>query len=300
MQSTHIPVLLHEVIEMFGCRPGMTMIDATTNGGGHAREIIKRIFPGGMFIGIDWDKGIIAQTEKQIRAEFSSYDQSRLKFVWSNYADISHICEKEKITSVDGILADLGFSSLQIETAERGMSFLREGPLDMRYDTSSRSPAYEIVNSFSKEALADIIYTYGEEHYARSIAEMIVAERKKERIYTTRQLAELIERMVPQYKRGGIHPATRTFQALRIYVNGEFENIQKLLTDAPRVLAPQGRLGIITFHSLEDRRVKQGFKELADQGIGTITTKRPLIPKDEEIQKNPRARSAKLRVFEKI
>lgn len=300
MQSTHIPVLLHEVIEMLGCRPGMTVIDATTNGGGHAREIIKHIFPGGTFIGIDWDRKIIEGTEKELRAEFSSYDQSSLKFVWSNYADIQNVCKKEKIASVDAIVADLGFSSVQIEDAQRGMSFMREGPLDMRYDTSSRIPAYEVINSFSKEALADIIYTYGEERYARTIAEKIVIERKKERIYTTRQLAELIEQMVPHYKRGGIHPATRTFQALRIYVNGEFENIQTLLTNAPQILAPQGRLGIITFHSLEDRKVKQGFKALADQAIGTIITKRPIVPTEKDIQENPRARSAKLRVFEKI
>ncbi|MFA7201523.1 MAG: 16S rRNA (cytosine(1402)-N(4))-methyltransferase RsmH [Candidatus Paceibacterota bacterium] len=296
----HIPVLLHEVIETLKCIPGMTVIDATTNGGGHAREIIKRIFPGGVFVGIDWDREIIERTEKEIRTEFSSQDQSKLKFVWSNYADIQNVCEKEKITSVNAIIADLGFSSLQIESPQRGMSFMREGPLDMRYNISSRIPAYEVINSFSKEALADIIHTYGEERYARAIAEKIVIERKKERIYTTRQLAELIEQMVPQYKRGGIHPATRTFQALRIYVNGEFENIQKLLTDAPSILAPQGRLGIITFHSLEDRRIKQGFKDLVDQGIGISITKRPLIPTEKDIQENPRARSAKLRVFEKI
>ena len=296
----HIPVLLHEVIESLKCHPRMTIVDATTNGGGHAREIIQRIGPTGVFVGIDWDRGIIEQTERELRKEFSSYNQSQLKFVWSNYADIKRVFAKEKITSVDAILADLGFSSLQIDTPQRGMSFLREGPLDMRYDTSTRVPAYEIVNSFSKDALTDIIRTYGEERYARAIAERIVTERKKERIYTTRQLAELIERMVPSYKKGGIHPATRTFQALRIYVNGEFENIQALLRDAPSLLALGGRLGIITFHSLEDKQVKHGFKELADNGIGRVVTKRPILPSESEIQNNVRARSAKLRVFEKI
>jgi len=301
MQSIHLPVLLHEVIENMGYTPGMVAVDATMNGGGHAREIIKRIMPSGMFIGIDWDKEVLEQTESQIRTECASYDQSQLRFVWSNYARIAEVLKNEKIPAVDAILADLGFSSLQIEDARRGLSFLREGPLDMRYDIhSDKLPAYEIINSFSKEALADIMYVYGEERYARKIAQQIVEQRKKERIYTTRELAELIEHMVPRRHTKGIHPATRVFQALRIYVNGEFENIKKLLADGIQVLAPKGRMGIISFHSLEDRIVKQTFKLWEEEGIARVITKKPIISTDEEVNKNPRSRSAKFRIAEKI
>jgi 16S rRNA (cytosine1402-N4)-methyltransferase len=301
MQSIHLPVLLHEVIENMRYTPGMVAVDATMNGGGHAREIIKRIMPSGMFIGIDWDKEVLEQTESQIRTECASYDQSQLRFVWSNYARIAEVLKNEKIPAVDAILADLGFSSLQIEDARRGLSFLREGPLDMRYDIhSDKLPAYEIINSFSKEALADIMYVYGEERYARKIAQQIVEQRKKERIYTTRELAELIEHMVPRRHTKGIHPATRVFQALRIYVNGEFENIKKLLADGIQVLAPKGRMGIISFHSLEDRIVKQTFKLWEEEGIARVITKKPIISTDEEVNKNPRSRSAKFRIAEKI
>ena len=297
---SHLPVLLHEVIEIMGYKPGTIAIDATLNGGGHAREIIPRIMPSGMFVGIDWDKDILQQTEKDLRNAYAAYDQSRMKFIWSNYARVKDICSRESIPPVHALLADLGFSSVQIQNADRGMSFLQDGPLDMRYDIRSDCPAaHEVVNSFSKDALADIIFTYGEERHARKIAQYLVERRKQERIYTTRQLAALIEEILPRNRTQRIHPATRTFQALRIYVNGELDNIKTLLADGLKVLAPGGRMGIISFHSLEDRIVKQAFKAWEKEQQGNIMTKKPIIPTDEEIEKNPRSRSAKFRVFEK-
>lgn len=297
----HLPVLLQEVIQGLSIKEGDSVIDATLNGGGHAREIIKRIMPSGMFLGIDWDKGIVEQTEQSLRKEFNAYPQDRMKFSWSNYADVKHICAREKISSADILLADLGFSSEQIDDPQRGLSFMHEGPLDMRYDRQSENPsAAQVVNSFSQEALGDIISVYGEEPHARKIARMLVKERKKERIYTTRHLTEIIEQTVPRRRWHCIHPATRTFQALRIYVNHEFDNVRALLQAVPQILISGGRIGIISFHSLEDRIVKQTFRKWEEEGIARIITKKPIIPTDEEIEKNPRSRSAKFRIAQKI
>ncbi len=281
-------------------KPGMVAIDATVNGGGHAQEILTHIMPGGVFLGIDWDKNILQQTEKNLRNTYAAYDQSRITFVWSNYARVREICSQKSIPPVHALLADLGFSSVQIQDANRGMSFLQDGPLDMRYDVHSDRPAaHEVVNSFSKEALADIIFTYGEERHARRIAQHLVERRKQERIYTTHQLAALIEEILPRRKTQRIHPATLTFQALRIYVNGELDNVKTLLADGLQILAPEGRVGIISFHSLEDRIIKQTFRTWEKEQKGKIITKKPIVPTNEEIEKNPRSRSAKLRVFEK-
>lgn len=297
----HIPVLLYEVIEGLLIKDGDTAIDATLNGGGHAREIIARVMPHGMFVGIDWDRDIVEQTQRLLREEFAAYPQERMKFVWGNYADIAQICAHEMIPSVDVILADLGFSSQQIDDPQRGLSFMHEGPLDMRYDRTSDNPsAAQIVNSFSQEALGDIIRLYGEELYARKIARVLIEERKKERILTTRRLAEIIERIVPRRRWHCLHPATRTFQALRIYVNHEFDNVRALLQSAPQILAPGGRIGIISFHSLEDRIVKQTFKAWEREGIMRVLTKKPIVPTNEEIDHNPRSRSAKFRIAQKI
>jgi 16S rRNA (cytosine1402-N4)-methyltransferase len=222
-----------------------------------------------------------------------------MKFVWSNYADVENICMQEKILPIHAVLADLGFSSEQIDDPQRGLSFMHEGPLDMRYDRSSENiSAAQVVNSFSQEALGDLISVYGEEPYARKIARVLIEERKKERITTTRRLTEIIEQIVPRRRWHCIHPATRTFQALRIYVNHEFENVQTLLRSAQNIVAPGGRIGIISFHSLEDRIVKQTFKAWEQDGIVHIITKKPIIPTDDETEKNPRSRSAKLRIAE--
>ena len=297
----HTPVLLHEVIEGLHVRNGSRVIDATLNGGGHAREIISRILPNGFFLGIEWDQTILQRTQEDLRKEFSSYDQSRLQFVWSNYAQLEDICTQNHIECVDGLLADLGFSSHQIDDPNRGLSFMHDGPLDMRYDQSSDRPsAALIVNSFGEEAIGDILRVYGEEPYARKIAHAIVTERKHERFFTTRQFAELIERLVPRRRWQSLHPATKTFQALRIYVNGELDNLNTLLQIAPSLLASQGRIAIISFHSLEDRIVKHTFKQWEQQGIVRCITSRPIIPSAQELEQNPRARSAKLRVVEKI
>lgn len=285
----HVPVLLKETIEILNPQPGEFFIDGTIGGGGHAVEILKRIGPKGKLLGIDWDRNAIANCEAQMA------NRRNVILVNGNYANVPEILKKYKLSKASGLLLDLGFSSEQLEG--KGISFLKNENLDMRYDSESKNPtAAEIINTFTEKDLAEIFWKYGEERYSRKIARKIIEERKKKIIKTTFDLVELIRKSVPRnYQIGRINPATKIFQALRIYVNHELENLEKLLKNSNKIV--KGRIVIISYHSLEDRLVKNYFRELKNQGRTEILTKKPIRPTNEEIQANPRSRSAKLRAI---
>ena len=298
---SHIPVLYQEVLAGLQIKPGGRYIDGTVGGGGHARGILVASAPDGELLGIDADPMAVALAGEQL-AEFAG----RVTLVQGDFADLEEIAEEHGFCPVDGILLDLGLSSLQLEAAGRGFSFQLDGPLDMRFDPSQMTTAADLVNTLSREELADILFRYGEEPQSRRIARAIVAERP---INTTGELAALVSASVG--RRRGIHPATQTFQALRIAVNEELECLAAALPQALRLLGPGGRLAIISFHSLEDRLVKQFFRNEARDCVCPpeipvcvcdhratlgIVTKKPIRPSAEEVAANPRSRSAKLRV----
>ena len=291
----HIPVLVNEVLQCLDPKPGENFIDCTYGEGGHTIAILKLVAPNGRVLGIDRDAEMIKTSPSD-----------RLILHHGNFVDILEIARRYNFTQVNGILFDFGLSSWQLEESGAGFSFQNIELLDMRFDRAklgdrtdkSTETAASIVNSWPKEAIARIIYEFGEERYARRIAEEIIQTRKKERILTTDQLVKIISRAVPQ--RGKIHVATRTFQALRIAVNNELENLEKGLREAINLLSSGGRIAAISFHSLEDRRVKRIFKEGSSSGLLKIITKKPVTPSDLERKENPRARSAKLRAAEKI
>jgi len=304
-EPIHIPVLYQEALAGLQPRPGGRYIDCTVGGGGHARGILELSSPDGQLLGIDIDPLAI-----EIAAERLRDYTSRFTLVNANFANLMEIVERHDFHPVDGILFDLGVSSLQLEQGERGFSFQREGPLDMRFDLEGEQTAADLVNCLPEEELAEILLRYGEERQARRIARAIVSHRP---LTTTRELAEVVRRAVP--RRGKIHPATKTFQALRIAVNDELENLAKALPQAVEILAPGGRLVVISFHSLEDRIVKRFFRDeargcICPPGIPVcicghkptleIVTKRPIRPSAEEVKANPRSRSARLRVASRI
>jgi len=285
-----VPVLLKETIESLNLKEDSIVVDATLGEGGHSYEILKRI-PKGLLIGIDLDEEAIEKAEKRLKEVGNNFI-----IVPGNFKEIKAIA-LSYAKGVTHILADLGVSSLQLEESERGFSFQKEGPLDMRMcRPCTRYSAYDVVNSFSQEDIEEIILLYGEDPFAPKIARKIVEERKKGPISTTTQLAEIVKSVYPKgyYK---IHPATRTFQALRIFVNRELDNLKQFLLDAPTVLVKGGRIAVISYHSLEDRLVKQSFKE---NPTLKLITKHVVKPTPEEILANRRARSAKLRVAERI
>ena len=290
----HIPVLLNEVLQLLDPKPGQFFIDGTTDGGGHAAAVIERIGSTGMFLGLDWDKGMV----ERLKDKFKTV-KGTVMVEHANYADVKDVLQRRKLPKADGLLLDLGFSSAQLED-ERGMSFQKDEPLDMRYDLTGDTPtAANVVNGLPEQELADMIYQYGEERMSRRIAKRIVEERKRKKIITTKDLADIVAAAVGKgYEKGRIHPATRVFQALRIYVNHELENLEKILADCADIVKPGGRIVIISFHSLEDRIVKTRFREKEKEKIGRIVTKKPITATEEEIRQNPRSRSAKLRVFE--
>ncbi len=295
----HIPVLLHEVITQLGCQPGKFIIDGTLDGGGHAHEIIARIMPDGLFLGVDWDSGMVARTQQMLRQTYALVPQASLQFAHSSYEHIGSLLREKNLPLADGVLLDLGFSSLQMEDAHRGMSFQNDGPLDMRYDIESGEPASVIVNTYREEELADMIWKYGEERFSRRIARAIVDARMREKIMTTGVLAQIIFHAMPsQARHGKINPATKTFQALRIFVNHELDNLSLFLASVRGVVRPGGRVAIITFHSLEDRMVKHTYRDMQRRGWGTVITKKPIIPSENERSTNRLSRSAKLRVIE--
>jgi 16S rRNA (cytosine1402-N4)-methyltransferase len=294
----HIPVLSGEVAAWLRCKPGGIYLDCTLGQGGHAALILERSGPDGVLIGIDRDPDAIVDTRVNL-ARFAP----RMRLVQGNFSALKQHLRSVGVSEVDGVIFDLGVSSAQLDRPERGMSFLSGGPLDMRMDQSGGRTAAELIAQLPERELADLIYQYGEERYSRRIARAIATTRKTRPLRTTFDLVSAVSGAVPAvYRRGRIHCATRTFQALRIAVNQELDVIAGAVRDAADVLAPGGRLCIISFHSLEDRIAKQTFRSLAQgpEARLKILTKKPQMASDEECRSNPRARSAKLRVAEKL
>jgi 16S rRNA (cytosine1402-N4)-methyltransferase len=294
----HLPVMSAEVLFWLKPRSPWTYLDCTVGYCGHALPILEASQPYGKVFGIDRDPDAIEAARQRLRS-FGD----RAVLVKGHFMELKQLLSERSISQVQGALFDLGVSSPQLDDATRGFSFQSEGPLDMRMDRGSGPTAADIVNGLDEVGLADMIYRLGEERYSRRIARALVRARRDRAFSTTGQLAAAIESAVPgPYRRGRIHCATRTFQALRIAVNQELDHLEASIRGAADVLAPGGRLCVISFHSLEDRIVKQSFKSLANRAGSEveILTKRPQVPTEEEIQRNPRSRSAKLRVLQRI
>jgi 16S rRNA (cytosine1402-N4)-methyltransferase len=305
-RPAHVPVLLEEAVEALKVQPGGRYVDCTLGAGGHSLTILERSQPGGQLLGIDADPEAV----QIARTRLDSFGESVL-LVNQNFSNLESICYRHDFLPVHGILFDLGLASFQIDTAERGFSFQQDAPLDMRVNPRQEITAVDIVNEYGENELADLLWKYGEESFSRRIARHIIEARP---IKTTTQLADVVDRAVGG-RRGKINPATKTFQALRIAVNGELENLETALSQSIKVLGFEGRLVVISYHSLEDRIVKQFMHHEATGCIcppGTpicicghtatikIITKRIVVPSENEIQNNPRSRSARLRVAERI
>ena len=296
----HIPVFLNETLQYLDPKPGDNFIDCTIGEGGHALAILKMTAPNGKVLGIDRDAGMVERLLALHSFSEVGKTGDGLLVHHGNFSEIGEIARSYNFTPINGILFDFGLSSWQLEESGAGFSFQNIEPLDMRFDRTRNAPtAASIVNSWPQEAISRVLHELGEERYARRIAKEIVASRKNQRIETTDQLVAIISKAVPR-KQKGIHFATRTFQALRIAVNSELENIKKGLEEAINLLSPGGRIAAISFHSLEDRRVKQAFVEGSSSGLLKVITKKPITPSPGEVKENPRARSAKLRVAEKV
>jgi 16S rRNA (cytosine1402-N4)-methyltransferase len=288
----HVPVLLEESLQYLNVRPGGVIVDATLGLAGHSSEIARRLGPKGHLICFDRDpeaKARLAEVAAELGSEMPQITFEPRAFSEAASAIAPH--------SLDGLLADFGVSSLQLDEAHRGFSFRSDGPLDMRMDTRSGETAEQVVNQEDENELADLIYEFGEERRSRRIARAIVRARP---ITTTAQLAQIVAAAAPSMKGDKIHPATRTFQALRIRVNNELGEIRSLLASAPSLLKPGGRLALISFHSLEDRLVKDAFREAARDKVFEVLTRKPVVASEEEEMRNPRSRSAKLRAAEKL
>ena len=308
---SHTSVLLFECIDALNIRDGYTYVDCTTGGGGHSLEIAKRLGKNSRLICFDQDE-IAIQAAK---ARLHDY-LDKITFVNENFQNLERVLRELNIDNLGGVLADLGCSSPQFDDPERGFSYMHNARLDMRMDTSAPLSAYEVINQYSENELKSIIYEYGEERFAPKIASAIVRQRQEKPIETTFELSDLIKSVIPAAKRdGGHHPAKRTFQAIRIEVNKELDCIRPIIDGASKYLMSGGRIAIISFHSLEDRIVKQGYNAHAsgctcprdfpvcvcgNKPKFTILTKKPILPSEEELESNPRSRSAKLRVAEKI
>src|ERR1700751_6094510 len=291
----HVPVLLEEVLKYLNVRPGGVICDATLGLGGHPSEIVKKVGGRGKLIAFDRDPEAMEAAKvrlEEVRAELGD-EMPKVVFEPRAFSEASSVIEPG---SLDGLFADFGVSSLQLDEAHRGFSFRSEGPLEMRQDTRGGETAEQVVNQEDENELADLIYEFGEERRSRRIARAIVRARP---ITTTAQLARVVSAAAPSMKGGKIHPARRTFQALRIYVNAELDEIIALLKAAPGLLKPGGRLVVISFHSLEDRLAKDALREGARQGIFEVFTRKPVTASEEETDRNPRARSAKLRAAER-
>jgi 16S rRNA (cytosine1402-N4)-methyltransferase len=294
-------VLVKETIDFLNVRRGGTYIDATVGLGGHSYEIAKRLGAPGHLIGLDKDPAALERAGSRLRASASgSEDWPSIELRQTSFASLA----EARSPVADGLLADIGVSSLQLSDAARGFSFQADGPLDMRMDPRSERTAEQVVNHLDERELADVIYEFGEERRSRRIARAIVRSRP---IRSTAHLAEVISaaarpmnQIQDKYEQRRIHPATRTFQALRIFVNRELDDLRALVSAAPRILKPGGRVVVISFHSLEDRIVKDAFREGAKQGYFSLLTKKPVTATEEESDRNPRARSAKLRAAEKV
>src|SRR5262245_1362127 len=286
---THTPVMLDEVMQFLNPQPGGRFVDATLGGGGHTRALLERTEPGGRVLAIDQDASAAAAASRML-ASFGS----RVMIVHSNFRDIAPIAAEHDFTECDGVLADLGVSSMMVDDPSRGFSFMREGPLDMRMDRTQSLTAADVVNAYSEKEIADILYTFGEERRSRQIARSIFRARP---LHLTTDLVRAVERVSGPPRYGQIHPATRTFQALRIYVNDELKSLEIFLDGAMNTVRSSGRVVVIAFHSLEDRIVKQKFRNATRSG--TVLTKKVITAGNEEVRRNPRARSAKLRAWER-
>ncbi len=289
--TVHVPVMLDEVIHWIDPRAGKVIVDGTLGGGGHAGAMAQLVSPSGTVIGLDRDPAAVEAAEETLA-------HLPVRPVRANFCDTPEVLEQLEIPSIDGALLDLGLSSDQLADTQRGFSFSSTGPLDLRFDTTRGEPASRLVNRLSAEHLADLIYAYGEERHSRRIGRKIVAQRRKKPIETAAELAELVRRSIPRSRgRQQIDPATRTFQALRIAVNEELKSLELALARFPDCLTPGGCLVVISFHSLEDRRVKQAFR---DDERYQVLTKKPVRPDADEVARNPRARSAKLRAARRV
>lgn len=308
---SHISVLLYECIEALNIRDGYTYVDCTTGGGGHSLEIAKRLGENSRLICFDQDEIAIKAAKERLKDYLD-----KITFVNENFQNLERVLRDMEIENLGGVLADLGCSSPQFDDPERGFSYMHDARLDMRMDTTAALDAYEVVNSYSEDELRRIIYEYGEERFAPKIASAIVKRRQSAPIETTYELSDLIKSVIPPQKRSdGPHPAKRTFQAIRIEVNRELDCIRPIIDCASRRLCPSGRIAIISFHSLEDRIVKQGYNHNATgctcprdfpvcvcngKPKLTVITKKPILPSEQELEFNPRSRSAKLRIAEKL
>lgn len=310
-ESIHTPVLLQSVTEFLRIQPAGVYVDCTLGLGGHTEAIAAVIGPAGKVIGIDRDQEALELARGRLKRFGSA-----IEYVHANFADLETILGERELRHVDGILMDIGLSSYQLSRPERGFAFSREGPLDMRMDQDTKLTAAEVVNQYPEAEIAGIIRRFGEEKFSKRVAAAVVKCREQTKIESTTQLAAVVSGAIPlRFHSRKIHPATRTFQALRIFVNGELENLSNALSTAIKFLKPGGRLVVIAFHSLEDRIVKQKFRKSAggcicppsfpvcrcdNKPIVKILTKRPLTAAADEVARNPRSRSAKMRVCEKI
>lgn len=310
MEFHHISVLLNECIDNLNITPDGIYVDGTMGGGGHSLEIAKRLTTGRL-ICIDQDPNAHEAAGKRL-AEY----KDRITFVRDNFGNIANILDSLGVEKIDGMLLDIGVSSHQLDEAERGFSYQQDAPLDMRMNPDRPFSAYDVVNGYDEDELDRVIFTYGEERWARRIAQFIVKEREAKPIETTGELVDIIKKAVPKgARKDGPHPAKRTFQAIRIEVNGELEVLQRAIDDVAARLAVGGRLCIITFHSLEDRIVKEAFRKQENpcicppqfpvcvcgkKPLGRVITRKPILPSKEELEENPRSRSAKLRVLEGV
>lgn len=311
MNFKHVSVLLEESIANLNIRPDGIYVDGTLGGGGHSLEIAKNLKDDGLLIGIDQDENAIKAATERL-----THYANRFQAVRNNFSNLSEVLDNLGISEIDGLLLDLGVSSHQLDEPERGFSYMHDAPLDMRMDNRSPLTAKDVVNQYSEDALVKMIKDYGEEKWAKRIVQFIIDHREKESIETTYQLVDIIKKAIPKRARmEGPHPAKRTFQAIRIEVNRELEIIEEAIIDATKYLRPGGRICMITFHSLEDRIVKNAFKKLQNPCICPpqfpvcqchrkqeleIITRKPIVPSEEELEINPRSRSAKLRVAEKV
>ncbi len=306
----HDPVLYHEVLELLRVRPGRVYVDCTTGLGGHSEGILERLQGSGRLIALDRDSESLQRVRTRLEAQFENFSAHH-----ENFENLRSILATLEIQSIDGCLLDLGMSSFQLDSGERGFSFQQEGPLDMRMDRDQVLTAEQLVNELPEERLADILWRYGEEKAARKLAAAIVAQRRRAKLRTTTELAGLVERVKGRPRGSRLHPATQVFQALRIAVNQELSGLEQFLTEVVQILKPGGCLVVIAFHSLEDRIVKQTFQRKAGKCICRrrpelcdcprleqvlILTKKPVTPSVSEVQRNPRARSAKLRAVQKL
>ena len=292
---SHEPVLLKEALAVLKPQPGQIVVDATLGSGGHAKKILESLGSKGRLVGIDQDPEAIQRSRESLKA-FSQVD-----YVQRNFSELDKILKGLNLSVVDAVLLDVGISTEQLEETPRGFSFLKEGPLDMRMDPDRPVRARDLVNDLSQGELEKLFRTYGEERWAKRIAGNLCRERVKHPIETTGELVRIILQAVPRrFHFGARHPATRVFQALRIRVNEELAALESVLPKALQALPPRGRLAVITFHSLEDRIVKRAFRAWGKEGIVQILTPKPIRPTEEEIRRNPRSRSAKLRAVEKM